>query len=59
VSGVGWYVDNGASRHMTCDIKLFNRFQEQEGGTSVELVDVATYHMKRLDFISCRMLSSE
>jgi hypothetical protein len=30
-SSVGWYVDSGASRHMTYDRKLFNKFQEQEG----------------------------
>jgi hypothetical protein len=52
VSSVGWYVDNGASRHMTYDKKLFNRFQEQEGGMRVELGDDATYPMKGLGSIS-------
>jgi hypothetical protein len=45
ISSVGYYVDNEASRHMTYDRKLFNGFQEQEGGTCVELGDDATYLM--------------
>jgi hypothetical protein len=28
VSSVGWYVVSGASRHMTCDRKSFNKFSE-------------------------------
>jgi hypothetical protein len=39
--GIGWYVDSGASRHMTYKRSLFNRFQEQEGGMSVESGDDA------------------
>jgi hypothetical protein len=52
VSSVGWYVDSGASRHMTYDRKLFNKLQEQEGGMSVELGDDATYPVKGLGSIS-------
>jgi hypothetical protein len=48
VSSVGWYVDSGASRHMTYDRKIFSRFQEQEGGMCVELGDDATYLVKGL-----------
>jgi hypothetical protein len=43
ISGVGWYVDNGASRHMTFNKKAFNRLQEQEVDIQVELGDDATY----------------
>jgi hypothetical protein len=52
VSSVGWYVDNGASRHMTYDRSLFNRIQEQEGGMSVELGDDATYPVRGVGSIS-------
>jgi hypothetical protein len=31
VSSVGWYVDSGASRHMTYDRSLFNRIQGARG----------------------------
>jgi hypothetical protein len=27
ISSFGWYVDSGASRHMTYDINIFNVFQ--------------------------------
>jgi hypothetical protein len=57
VSGVGWYVDSGASRHMTYDRKIFNRFQEQEGGMLVELGDDAMYPVKGLGSISFQMPS--
>jgi hypothetical protein len=59
VSSVGWYVDSGASRHMTYDKKLFSRLQEQEGGMSVELGDDATYPMKGLGSISFQMPSGD
>jgi hypothetical protein len=59
VSGVGWYVDSGASRHMTYDKKIFNRFQEQEGGMLVELGDDAMYPMKGLGSISFQMPSGD
>jgi hypothetical protein len=52
VSRVGWYVDSGASRHMAYDRKIFNKFQEQEGGMLVEFSDDATYPVKRLISIS-------
>jgi hypothetical protein len=52
MSSVGWYVDNGALRHMTYDRSLFNRIQEQEGGMSVELGDDATYPMRGVGSIS-------
>ena len=46
VSSVGWYVDNGASRHMTFNRPLFNKIQEQEGYMTMELGDDATYSVK-------------
>ena len=46
VSSVGWYVDNGASRHMTFNRSLFNKIQEQEGYMTMELGDDATYSVK-------------
>jgi hypothetical protein len=52
MSSVGWYVDNGAWRHMTYDKSLFNVFQEQEGGMSVELGDDATYLVRGVGSIS-------
>jgi len=39
-------VNNGYSRHMTQDKSLFNGFQKQEVGMSVELGDDATYPMR-------------
>jgi hypothetical protein len=59
VSSVGWYVDSGASRHMTYDRSLFNRFQEQEGGMSVELGDDATYPVRGVGSISFQMPSGD
>jgi hypothetical protein len=56
ISSVGWYVDSGASRHMTCDRKIFNKFQEQEGGMLVELGDYAMYLVKGLGSISLRLM---
>jgi hypothetical protein len=46
MSSVGWYVDSGASIHMTHEKSLFSRFQMQEGGMSVEMGDDATYPMR-------------
>jgi hypothetical protein len=48
---IEWYLDNKASRHMTFERSLFNIFQEQEGGMSVELGDNATYPMKGVGLI--------
>jgi hypothetical protein len=45
MSSVGWYVDSGALRHMKYDKSLFNEIWEQEGGMSVDLGDVDTYHL--------------
>jgi hypothetical protein len=59
VSRVGWYVDSGASRHMTYDRKILSRFQEQEGGLLVELSDNAMYIVKGLGSISFQMPSSD
>jgi len=52
VSSVVWYVDSGASRHMTYGRSLFSRFREQEGGISVELGDDPTYPMRGVRSIS-------
>jgi hypothetical protein len=54
VSSVGWYVDSGALRHMTYDKTLFSGLWEQEGVTSVELGDDATYLMREVGSISFR-----
>jgi hypothetical protein len=43
VSSVGWYVENGALRHITYGMSLFIKIQEKEGGMSVDLGDDATY----------------
>jgi hypothetical protein len=43
MSSVGWYVDSGASGHMTYDRPLFYRIQALEGGMTVDLSDEATY----------------
>lgn len=55
VSRVGWYVVNGASRHMTCERKIFSRFQEQEVGMLVESSDDTMSPMKGLGSISFQM----
>ena len=34
---LGWYVEIGALRRVTCDRSLLNMFQEKEGGMSVDL----------------------
>jgi hypothetical protein len=52
VLGIGWYADNGYSRHMTYEEKVFNRFQEQEQGMVVELGNDDTYPMTGLSSIS-------
>jgi hypothetical protein len=59
MSGVGWYVDSGALRHVTYDMKLFNDLQKQEEAMSVELGDDATYLVKGLNSISFHMSSSD
>jgi len=46
VLSVRWYVDNGASRHMTYDRKIFSTIQYQEGVMCVDLGDDVTYHVK-------------
>ena len=51
MSSVGWFVNIGASRHMTYDRSLFNRFQEQEGCMCVVLGD-DTYLVRGLGSIS-------
>lgn len=43
VSGVRWYVDNGASRHMTANKSSFFRLEERYFDMQVELVDDAKY----------------
>jgi hypothetical protein len=52
IFSIGWYVNSGASRHMTYDRSLFSRLQEQEGGMSVELGDDATYLVRGAGSIS-------
>lgn len=45
-------MDGEASKHMTCDRKIFNRFQVQEEGLRVELGDVSTYIVTGLGIIT-------
>jgi len=47
----GWYVDSGALRDMTYDMKIFSRLQEQ-GVMRVDLGHDATYLVKGVGFIS-------
>lgn len=58
VSGVGWYVENGAFRHMIYDKMIFNKFQEQ-GGPCVELGDDVIYLVKGLGSISFQIPLSD
>jgi hypothetical protein len=55
ISGVGWYVDSGASKHMTFNKKAFNKLQEQEDGIQVELGNDATYLVTKMGFVSFYM----
>jgi hypothetical protein len=41
-----WYLDNGASHHMTEARELFNSLTEKDSGTHVELGDDAKYAVK-------------
>jgi hypothetical protein len=41
-----WYLDNGASRHMTEAWELFNSLMEKDSGIHVELGDDAKYVVK-------------
>jgi len=52
VSSVGWYVESGASRHMTYGMSLFNMIQELEGGTIMELDNDVVYHVRGVVSIS-------
>ena len=55
VSGVGWYVNNGASRHMTFNKKAFSKLPKREDGIQVEFGDDATYPVTRMDSVSFHM----
>jgi hypothetical protein len=57
--GVGWYLNNGASRHTTYDRKIFNKFQEKEKGMIVDLGEDAMYLVKGLGSISFHMPSGD
>jgi hypothetical protein len=57
--GVGWYVNNGALRHMTYDRKIFNKFQEKEKGILVYLGEDSMYLVKGLASISFQMPSGD
>jgi hypothetical protein len=41
-----WYVDSGASRHMTKEQELFNNLTEKDTGIRVEIDDDAKYAVK-------------
>ena len=49
---VGWCMDRGALRHITYDRFLFSKFEEQEGGMSMELRDDVSYYMREVGSIS-------
>ncbi|KAH9293147.1 hypothetical protein KI387_041654, partial [Taxus chinensis] len=55
VLGVGWYVDSGASRHMTLNKAAFFRLKEQHTSMQVELGDDAKYSVTGIGSISFRM----
>jgi hypothetical protein len=57
ISSVGWYMDNGASKHMTFNKKVICKLQEGEDGIQVELGDDATYLTTKMGFISFCMPS--
>jgi hypothetical protein len=42
-SSVGWYVDGRENRHVTCNRKIFDKFNEQDVGMQVELDDDVIY----------------
>jgi hypothetical protein len=52
VFGVVWYVDSGASKHMTSNKRAFNKLQEHETSMQVELGDDATYLVAGVGSIS-------
>jgi hypothetical protein len=52
VSGVGWYVESGSSKHMASNKKAFNKLQEKEASMLVELVDNAMYPVAGVGSIS-------
>lgn len=54
-SSVGWYVDSGASKHMTFNEKFLKKFQEQDVGIQAKLRDDATYVVNQIDTVSFRM----
>jgi hypothetical protein len=53
--GVVWYVDSGASKHMTSNKRAFNKLQEHEASMQVELGDDATYLVAGVGSISFQM----
>jgi hypothetical protein len=56
-SRVGWYVDSGASRHVTFNKKSFNTLRQQEANIQVELGDDATYLVTGMGSVSFNMPS--
>jgi hypothetical protein len=56
VPGVGWYVDDGASRHMTTNTSTLLRLEEQVIDMHVDLGDDGKYPVIGLGSISFRML---
>jgi hypothetical protein len=43
ISRNAWYVDSGASRHMTSARQLYSSMKKQDSGVQVELGDDAKY----------------
>jgi hypothetical protein len=56
---VGWYVDSGASRHMTSNRSAFFKLEEQDTNMQVELGDDGKYPMTGLGSISFCMPTKE
>jgi len=46
--GCGWFLDSGASFHMTCDKSLFNTLEEKDLNILIEVGDDERYSVSRV-----------
>jgi hypothetical protein len=58
ISRSAWYVDSGASHHMTSARELFTNLMEQDSGVHVELCNDAKYVVKGVGTILFQLESS-